>query len=74
MSAVPVIVPDISPQPRRAPRAQVAMSCLIAAESAIFTIFVVAYLFYLDRKVKSALRLTLRGSAAAHPNRKVTPS
>lgn len=51
MSAVPVIVPDISPQPRRAPRAQVAMSCLIAAESAIFTIFVVAYLFYMGKSL-----------------------
>jgi cytochrome c oxidase subunit III len=32
-------------------RGMVAMSCLIIAESAIFTIFVVAYLYYLGRDV-----------------------
>jgi cytochrome c oxidase subunit III len=32
-------------------RGKVAMACLIAAESAIFTIFVVAYLFYLGKSV-----------------------
>src|ERR1700723_3015687 len=31
------------------PRGRVAMACLIIAESAIFTIFVVAYLFYLGK-------------------------
>jgi cytochrome c oxidase subunit 3/cytochrome o ubiquinol oxidase subunit 3 len=32
-------------------RGQVAMYCLIAAESAIFTIFVVAYIFYIGKSV-----------------------
>jgi cytochrome c oxidase subunit III len=32
-------------------RGMIAMSCLIVAESAIFTIFVVAYLYYLGRDV-----------------------
>src|SRR6202171_4920994 len=32
-------------------RGQVAMACLIIAESAIFTIFVVAYLFYLGKSL-----------------------
>ena len=32
-------------------RAKVAMACLIIAESAIFTIFVVAYLFYIGKTV-----------------------
>jgi cytochrome c oxidase subunit III len=32
-------------------RGKVAMACLIVAESAIFTIFVVAYLFYLGKSV-----------------------
>jgi cytochrome c oxidase subunit 3 len=32
-------------------RGPVAMSCLIAAEAAIFTIFVVAYLFYVGKSV-----------------------
>jgi len=33
------------------PRGRVGMYCLIAAEAAIFTIFVVAYLFYLGKSV-----------------------
>ncbi|MGA8442883.1 MAG: cytochrome c oxidase subunit 3 [Candidatus Sulfotelmatobacter sp.] len=32
-------------------RGKVAMACLIVAESAIFTIFVVAYLFYIDKSL-----------------------
>src|ERR1700760_2105223 len=32
-------------------RGKVAMACLILAESAIFTIFVVAYLFYLGKSL-----------------------
>src|SRR5271155_618565 len=49
MSAIPVpnIVSEIEWKlPARGP---VAMYCLIAAESAIFTIFVVAYLFYMGK-------------------------
>lgn len=51
MSAVPVIAPDVSPQPKPAPIGQVAMCCLIAAETAIFTIFLVAYLFYMGKSL-----------------------
>src|SRR5208337_5026039 len=32
-------------------RGKVAMACLIIAESAIFTIFVVAYLFYIGKRL-----------------------
>ena len=38
-------------QPMTALRGRVGMSCLIAAESAIFTIFVVAYLFYVGKSL-----------------------
>lgn len=49
MSAIPV--PDIgrSVEWKLPARGPVAMYCLIAAESAIFTIFVVAYLFYIGK-------------------------
>jgi cytochrome c oxidase subunit III len=47
MSA-PYIPADIQWNPERGP---VGMYCLIAAESAIFTIFVVAYIFYLGKSV-----------------------
>ncbi len=40
------------PQPWRLPyRGKVAMACLIIAEAAIFTIFVVAYLFYVGKSL-----------------------
>ena len=40
------------PQPWTLPyRGKVAMACLIIAESAIFTIFVVAYLFYVGKSL-----------------------
>jgi cytochrome c oxidase subunit III len=40
------------PQPWSLPyRGKVAMACLIVAESAIFTIFVVAYLFYMGKSL-----------------------
>ena len=38
-------------QPMADLRGRVGMCCLIAAEAAIFTIFVVAYLFYLGKSV-----------------------
>jgi cytochrome c oxidase subunit 3 len=44
---VPSADPDWSP-PARGP---IAMYCLIAAESAIFTIFVVAYIFYIGKSL-----------------------
>ena len=37
-------------------RGKVAMACLIIAESAIFTIFVVAYLFYIGKSRRDQLR------------------
>src|ERR1700704_3350049 len=36
-------------------RGRVGMYCLIAAEAAIFTIFVVAYLFYLGKSISGPL-------------------
>lgn len=49
MSAIPATVPEHPSQWRLPARGPVAMYCLIAAEAAIFTIFVVAYLFYLGK-------------------------
>jgi len=52
MSATPLTVSEISSAAWRLPsRGRVGMLCLIAAEVAIFTIFVVAYLFYLGKNV-----------------------
>ena len=51
MSAAAISVHDI-PKPWTLPyRGKVAMASLIIAESAIFTIFVVAYLFYLGKSL-----------------------
>src|SRR5215471_19494199 len=51
MSAVATSLAEI-PQPWTLPyRGKVAMACLIIAESAIFTIFVVAYLFYVGKSL-----------------------
>jgi cytochrome c oxidase subunit III len=51
MSAITTPFPEI-PAPWKLPyRGKVAMASLIAAESAIFTIFVVAYLFYIGRSL-----------------------
>src|SRR6202045_1736654 len=51
MSAAATSAVEI-PQPWTLPyRGKVAMACLIIAESAIFTIFVVAYLFYLGKSL-----------------------
>lgn len=44
----PVEIPQVWTLPYRG---KVAMACLIVAESAIFTIFVVAYLFYLGKSL-----------------------
>lgn len=49
MSAFSVSLPEGSVEWRLPSRGVVGMYCLIAAESAIFTIFVVAYLFYLGK-------------------------
>src|SRR5262250_1501684 len=51
MSAAATSLAEI-PQPWTLPyRGNVAMACLIIAESAIFTIFVVAYLFYIGKSL-----------------------
>src|SRR5580704_464167 len=51
MSAVTTSFPNPAAEWRLPYRGKVAMACLIIAESAIFTIFVVAYLFYLGKSV-----------------------
>src|SRR6516225_9858826 len=51
MSTLSAALPPI-PEPWPLPsRGRVGMFCLIAAEAAIFTIFVVAYLFYIGKSV-----------------------
>ena len=47
MSALSVNLPEGHFDWRLPSRGRVGMYCLIAAEAAIFTIFVVAYLFYI---------------------------
>ncbi len=49
MSAFSMTVSEHQSQWRLPARGPVAMYCLIAAEAAIFTIFVVAYIFYLGK-------------------------
>src|ERR1700728_3187805 len=51
MSALSVSVPQGNLEWRLPSRGRVGMYCLIAAESAIFTIFVVAYLFYIGKSL-----------------------
>jgi cytochrome c oxidase subunit III len=51
MSAVTTSFPNTAAAWDLPSRGKVAMACLIIAESAIFTIFVVAYLFYLGKSV-----------------------
>jgi len=51
MSAAATSVIEFTPAWTLPYRGKVAMSCLIIAESAIFTIFVVAYLFYLGKSL-----------------------
>jgi cytochrome c oxidase subunit 3 len=51
MSAIP-ITPEISEAPWKLPsKGMVGMTCLIIAESAIFLIFVVAYLYYIGKSL-----------------------
>jgi cytochrome c oxidase subunit 3/cytochrome o ubiquinol oxidase subunit 3 len=49
MSAGSLAVSSSNPSWKLPSRGQIAMFCLITAESAIFTIFVIAYLFYLGK-------------------------
>jgi len=51
MSALPLTVPEANSQWNLPARGPVAMYCLIAAEAAIFTIFVVAYIFYIGKSL-----------------------
>jgi cytochrome c oxidase subunit 3 len=51
MSAASATLPESDSSWRLPARGPVGMYCLIAAESAIFTIFVVAYIFYLGKSV-----------------------
>src|SRR5262249_32358453 len=51
MSTLPVNFPEGHIDWRLPSRGRVGMYCLIGAESAIFTIFVVAYLFYVGKSV-----------------------
>src|ERR1700738_2831674 len=49
MSALSVPMPESEIGGRLPARGRVGMYCLIAAEAAIFTIFVVAYIFYIGK-------------------------
>ncbi len=49
MSAPSIAIPQAGLLPDRPARGPVAMYCLIAAETAIFTIFVIAYIFYIGK-------------------------
>ena len=51
MSTLPVNLPESNLDWRLPSRGRVGMYCLIAAEAAIFTIFVVAYLFYIGKSL-----------------------
>jgi cytochrome c oxidase subunit III len=51
MSAASVPMPPAEVQWKLPSRGSVGMYCLIAAESAIFTIFVVAYIFYIGKSI-----------------------
>src|SRR6202140_4087951 len=51
MNAQPTVISDANITWELPPRGRVGMYCLISAESAIFTIFVVAYLFYVGKSL-----------------------
>src|SRR5580658_8282151 len=51
MSAAAISLPGVQRPSDLPDRGKVAMACLIIAESAIFTIFVVAYLFYIGKSL-----------------------
>jgi len=55
MSTVAISYPERDAGWRLPSRGRVGMYCLIAAEAAIFTIFVVAYLFYLGKSISGPL-------------------
>ena len=51
MSAITARLPETPAGWKLPYRGKVGMACLIIAESAIFTIFVVAYLFYVGKSL-----------------------
>ena len=51
MSTMPVAIPAVETPWTLPYRGRVGMFSLIAAESAIFTIFVVAYIFYIGKSL-----------------------
>jgi len=51
MSAQPTVISDANTTWELPSRGRIGMFCLISAESAIFTIFVVAYLFYVGKSL-----------------------
>ena len=51
MSTVAILSPERSTAWRLPSRGRVGLYCLIAAEAAIFTIFVVAYIFYIGKSL-----------------------
>src|ERR1700732_1691958 len=55
MSALSIAMPDADIRRSLPARGPVAMYCLIAAEAAIFTIFVVAYIFYIGKSLSGPL-------------------
>jgi cytochrome c oxidase subunit 3 len=55
MSTLAIGYPERGTEWRLPSRGRVGMYCLIAAEAAIFTIFVVAYLFYLGKSISGPL-------------------
>jgi cytochrome c oxidase subunit 3 len=55
MSSLAISYPERGTDWRLPSRGRVGMYCLIAAETAIFTIFVVAYLFYVGKSISGPL-------------------
>ena len=51
MSALSVTIPEADIRWNPPARGPVGMYCVIAAEAAIFTIFVVAYIFYIGKSL-----------------------
>src|ERR1700726_4395226 len=51
MSTSSITMPESDIQWNRPARGPVGMYCLIAAEAAIFTIFIVAYIFYIGKSL-----------------------
>jgi cytochrome c oxidase subunit III len=51
MSTIPLALPDDEEAWSLPPKGKTGMLCLIAAESAIFTIFVVAYIYYIGKSL-----------------------